>query len=31
MKENQDLTIRAAVPFGELTPRPSFIKVYFNI
>ena len=31
MKENKDLTIREAVPFGELTPRPSFIKVYFNI
>ena len=27
MKENQDLTIRAAVSFGELTPRPSFHKV----
>ena len=25
-KQNQDL----AVPFGELTPRPSFIKVYLN-
>lgn len=27
MNENKDLTIRAAVPFGELTPRPSFHKV----
>lgn len=27
MKENQDLTIKAAVPFSELTPRPTFNKV----
>lgn len=27
MKENKDLT----VPFGELTPRPSFIKVNLSL
>lgn len=29
MNENQNLKVRAAVAFDELTPRPSFGEVFF--